>query len=63
MSTPPVADRLIDAGELGRVLGLHRETVLTLAREGKIPSLRISRKVIRFEIRAVLEAMKAPPRG
>jgi excisionase family DNA binding protein len=41
-------DRLLTAPQLAAMLGLHRLTLYTKAREGKIPSLRVG-DAIRFD--------------
>jgi hypothetical protein len=53
-----VANDLIDAKELGRRLMMRPKPVLALARRGEIPCIRVSRKVIRFDYRAVLDALR-----
>lgn len=49
--------QLVDAEELGKILGLPRESVWTLAREKAIPSFRI-RHLYRFDPKRVLEAIE-----
>jgi excisionase family DNA binding protein len=51
--TPALDSHLLDAAALGRILGLTRPTVYRLARDGELPSIKISRKVRRFERDAV----------
>lgn len=56
-----LADPLLDADEAARILGsIPAKTVLQLAREGRLPSVRIGRHV-RF-VRAELEATLAQRR-
>jgi excisionase family DNA binding protein len=48
----PIEDpgaRLIDAAQLGEIVGLSRATVLRLYREGKLPGLRFGHRTVRFE--------------
>ena len=52
--------RLLDPDEMAAVSNMDRLAVLRLAREGKIPCVRFSRKAIRFDLDAVLEALSAP---
>jgi excisionase family DNA binding protein len=42
-------DDLLDAEQLGRVLGLTRSTVYKMARDGDLPRIVISRRAVRFE--------------
>lgn len=53
--------KLLTAEELAVVLGVHPNTVLTGARSGLIPSLRMGPRVLRFDVDAVLKAMAAKP--
>lgn len=50
---------LLTADEVARRLHLKSETIRRWARAGRIPSLRPSPKVIRFNWRAVCEALEA----
>jgi excisionase family DNA binding protein len=43
--------------EVAAVLRLKPTTIYRLARQGKIPSFKLSRKTIRFDLDAVLEAV------
>jgi len=58
MAVNETPEGLIDAGEVARRLSLDRETVLAMAQDGRLPSLRLGRKVIRFEWQAVLAVMR-----
>ena len=49
---------ILTARELARWLKLSPDTVKQMARNGRIPSIRISPKVIRFELAAVKAALK-----
>ncbi len=51
------ATDLLTAHELAERLRVSPDTVLTWARRGEIPTLRLSPKVIRFDPRAVLAAL------
>ncbi len=49
---------LVDARVMGQLLKISRKTVLQMATEGRIPVIRIGVKTIRFEVDAVIEALK-----
>ena len=49
----------LTAAELGTQLRLSREKILTMARTGQIPSIRLSAKTIRFDPAAVAAAINA----
>jgi hypothetical protein len=51
------------AEEVGAVVRLDAATVHRLARLGRIPSLRLSKKTVRFDLAAVLAAMGAPTKS
>lgn len=51
--------RLSTAADIASSLGVHPETVLQWARQGRIPRLRVSGKVVRFDPVAVLAALEA----
>ena len=55
------ATELLTAQELAKHLRLSPETVHEWARSGAIPSLRLSPKVIRFDIKAVMSALASAP--
>ena len=58
----PTTQRLLTAEELGELLQVRPSTVMTWAREGLIPRLKISGNIIRFDYAAVLEKLSnAPP--
>lgn len=59
MTSSQFAARLPDAEGLARFLGVGRETVDQLRRDGRIPFLRIGPKTIRFEPDRVIEALRA----
>ena len=52
-------DRLPDADGLARFLGVGRSTVDMLRKTGRIPFVRIGPKTIRFDIEAVVAALRA----
>lgn len=45
--------RYCTAQEIGDFLSLHKETVLRLARQNRIPHVRVSKTVVRFDRDAV----------
>lgn len=52
-------DRLPDADGLARILGVGRGTVDMLRKTGRIPFVRIGPKTIRFDVEAVVTALRA----
>ncbi len=48
---------LLTAGELAERLRIKPSTVSVWARAGRIPSIKLSRKVIRFDVVAVIDAL------
>ncbi len=49
---------LLTANEIATRLKVKPETVKVWAREGRIPTLRLSHKVLRFDLAAVVDALK-----
>lgn len=43
-----VGDEILEAGDVANELKISRDAVYDLAASGKLPSIRISRKVLRF---------------
>ena len=52
------SEATVDAAEMGRLLCLHRKTVLQWARRGIIPSIRQGRKIVRFRASEVYAALR-----
>ena len=52
---------LLDKVALGSKLGVAPETVARWARQGRIPAIRISAKVRRFDYAEVLVALRSAP--
>jgi excisionase family DNA binding protein len=52
-----MATDYLTAAELGRRLRLSPETIHQMARDGRIPCIRLSAKVIRFDAEAVAAAL------
>ncbi|MCE9590083.1 MAG: helix-turn-helix domain-containing protein [Planctomycetes bacterium] len=52
---------LLTAPELAKRLRVSPDTVRAWARRGSIPTLRLSPKVIRYNLDAVLKALSATP--
>lgn len=55
----PTPDRLASAADVAQAIGVKPSTVLTMARTGKLPAIRVGRKTIRFDLPAVLDFLKA----
>ena len=51
-------DGLLTPEDVAGKIGVSKFTILKWAREDRIPSITISPKVIRFELEAVVEALK-----
>lgn len=51
------AAKPLTAGELAEYLSVCQETVRTWTRAGKIPCLKISSKLIRYDLASVLRAL------
>jgi excisionase family DNA binding protein len=49
--------RLVDATQLGEIVGLSRATVLRLYREGKLPGLRYGHRTVRFERASAIQKL------
>jgi excisionase family DNA binding protein len=58
MSIAPTDD-LLNAAELAERLGVKPGTVLAWHRDGRIPSRKLTRKVLRFNLPEVLAALDA----
>lgn len=54
------ATELLTAREMAKRLRVSPETVRAWGRRGCIPSLRLSRKAIRYNLEAVLTAISTP---
>jgi excisionase family DNA binding protein len=55
--------RLMTAPELADHLRLGKRAVSRLTRSGRIPSVRISRRAVRYDLEAVMAALGEPPEG
>lgn len=53
-----VTPATLTAEEVAEVIKMHPVTILRLAREGKIPCLRIGPRTIRFSMDAVMTALE-----
>ena len=49
----------VTAEELAELLRLSPGTIKQMARDGRIPSIRLSRKTLRFDVKAVAAALSA----
>jgi excisionase family DNA binding protein len=56
-------DDLLTAAELAERLRVKPETVLAWHRSGRIPSIRLSHKVLRFNLGDVVAALRRPALG
>lgn len=55
-------DKLMDAREVGRRVGVRPATVLTWARRGLIPAVRAGQHPVRFVLEDVLAALRTSVR-
>jgi Helix-turn-helix domain len=55
----PEQDAYLTGEELGRILRLKPATVSEWAREGRIPSVRLSPKIVRYKLNDVLAALSS----
>jgi len=53
-------DEFLTARQLARVLQVSESTVRRLARKRRIPSVRVTPRIIRFHLDAVREALDVP---
>jgi excisionase family DNA binding protein len=58
----PALDRLRTAEQVARLLGVRPRTVLEWARDGVVPSVRLSPKCVRFDEALILDALRASGR-
>ena len=56
-------ERLVDANKVGEFLDVPPRTVLELARAGTIPRVKLTGKVIRFKLSAVVAALDSMEGG
>ena len=52
-----VTCQLVDAGVVADAIGVRTSTVLRWAKEGRIPAVRFSRRLIRFKLNEVLATL------
>lgn len=52
--------KLLDTAQIAEALNVCRNTVRAWARAGKIPFIRPSKQVMRFDLEAVIKALSAP---
>lgn len=53
-----MTEELLTKEEIGKRLSIKPETILRLARQGIIPQVRVSHKIIRYDLQKVLEALR-----
>ncbi len=58
-----IRDDLLTATELAERLRVKPSTVLDWQRAGRIPAIRLSHKILRFNLGEVLAALKRPAVG
>lgn len=58
MRTEPHRTEIVDAGQLADVLNVTPETVRKWARQGLIPYLQITPRVMRFELGRVIHMLR-----
>lgn len=51
--------KLLTIVELAEALNVERQTVIKLMKQGAIPFLQVSQRIVRFNVNEVLEALKA----
>ncbi|NQT12067.1 MAG: helix-turn-helix domain-containing protein [Planctomycetes bacterium] len=54
---------IVSCAELASYLGVSKTTVLTWVRVGRIPCMKISPRLFRFDLDAVLDVVTVPPRS
>lgn len=59
---PPARDQFLTARQLAEILQVSESTVRRLARDGRIPSVRITSRITRFHLQAVRDALDGTPR-
>ena len=52
---------LVDAKAMAEQLAMRPRTLLDLARRNRVPCIRVSRRIVRFDARAVLRALGTGP--
>jgi excisionase family DNA binding protein len=57
-STTTTADRYLKAEEVANRLNCAKSTIYRLAQTGRIPAISIGRTGVRFDMNAVLEALR-----
>ena len=61
-NTTSLSERvLLDAQELGSLLGMNKSQVWRLHRTGRIPVIRLGHRLHRYDLHAVREALKNLP--
>ena len=51
-------NELIDRYDLAERLGVSADTISKWARQGRIPAIRITRKVLRYDYDGIVEALR-----
>ena len=55
-------DQFLTARQLAEILQVSESTVRRLARDGRIPSVRITSRILRFHLQSVRDALDGTPR-
>ncbi len=50
---------LLDSADLAARLGVSPDTIRRWAREGRIPAIRVSRKVVRYQLDRVIACLES----
>ena len=61
--TTGVRPKLVKVDTVAEQLNLHRESVKRMAREGILPCIRISERVVRFDMDEVYQALDQRKNG
>jgi excisionase family DNA binding protein len=54
---PAAREEFLTARQLAEVLKVSESTVRRLAREGRIPAVRVTPRLLRFQLKSVLQAL------
>lgn len=55
--------KLLKLDELAEALSVEKKTIQRLMKTGAIPFLRVSERIVRFDVNEVVEALKARQHG
>jgi excisionase family DNA binding protein len=60
---PAAREEFLTARQLAEVLKVSESTVRRLAREGRIPAVRVTPRLLRFQLKSVLQALDGSARA